>query len=171
MSLPPTGAHRRRTPAHPGRYRRITGITLLSAAALIAGLWCLSGWWMTVFVGGPFYLRCSKGQFAAVYASDRAVLPKWTGLDCGRMDAFLAKGESLPFFEYGGFQARTNSATPVNIRFPLWPLPILLAAIGAPMLRSGIAARRKSALGYCAACGYDCRTLGPATPCPECGAM
>jgi hypothetical protein len=171
MGLLSAGTNRRRTPSHPGRRRRINGLTLLVAASLVAGLWCFSGWWMTRFISGPLYLHCAKGQLAIVYAADRAVLPTSTGWDCGRMDAFVVKGQSLPLFEYGGFQARTNPATPVNIRFPLWPLPIVLTALGLPLLLSGISARRKVLQGFCAVCGYDCRTLGPIVPCPECGSL
>ncbi|HZW07099.1 MAG TPA: hypothetical protein VFF65_08235, partial [Phycisphaerales bacterium] len=56
-----------------------------------------------------------------------------------------------------------------SIAVVLWPIPPLLVACSALLLRSGILARRRSKAGCCTACGYDLTGLGAGAACPECG--
>jgi hypothetical protein len=67
------------------------------------------------------------------------------------------------------FLPRFNTKSSTGATIPLYA-PLLAAALPAAILIYIEASlRRRSRIGYCPTCGYDCRGLAPNSPCPECG--
>ena len=52
----------------------------------------------------------------------------------------------------------------------LWPVPVVISALGLIPLWRGLRELRRSRAHLCVKCGYDTRGLPSGTPCPECGA-
>jgi len=100
--------------------------------------------------------KCGKAHADASEKS-QACVKKCTG--AGQAAVFVV-GDKVYTFD----AKSANGAT-----IPVY-VPLLFAAIPAAILIIIEARlRRRSRIGYCPSCGYDCRGLPAASACPECG--
>lgn len=170
---------------HHGRKRIILGRTLLTASLLVAAAWVASRWW-----GAALYWRKSTffvNRGVCSYRHTSQIDP--TSLKVNPLDDpmwywwFAWKyTEILPSEVYDyhwrsrqfGLGLHRNDTFPTyhywSLSLVFWPLPLLLLALGVPVLQSGVIARRRARTGVCRACGYDRRGIAADRPCPECGA-
>jgi len=181
-----------RTHSRAGRKRRATGWTLLTLGVTVAGLWVASGWWSLAYVTSfpPItVIEVRRGVVAVDHDVNpygapfpvgfqvEGLKPAQSGLDL--LASGPEKGDQRPSF-YPRVPARNGLNAAVffrarathrgtTTRIVLWPIPLLLFAVGIPTLRSGILARRRAATNSCTRCGYTLAGLDQGTACPECG--
>jgi hypothetical protein len=152
----------------PSRKPLLAAIATLSASALLAAA--------AYPLSARYYARwesTAKGATVILYKGGLHVWTTNTGFGYTGMREGVVAGPKqqlrsgfdpawpiLPTFD-------PKSASGATI--PLYA-PLLLTAIPAAILIIIEARlRRRSRIGYCPSCGYDCRGLAPLAPCPECG--
>jgi len=163
-----------------GRRRRAVGWTLLILGVMVVGVWVASGW-------SPRGGRLSSGRSVVIEFGTLHFRPDWALADVDwlteqRLASSMRMRERLVSswrtdrmlngaqFEWANWSwnGKTGERLPA-FTFPLWPIPLLLWARAALLLRSGVLVRRRALSGACAKCGYPLAGLAQNAPCPECG--
>ncbi|MFT3687028.1 MAG: hypothetical protein QM783_19255 [Phycisphaerales bacterium] len=181
-----------------GRKRRAAGWTLLVLGVLVAGVWVASRWLM-FRAGFGSWAQTITTQGIVIARFEHAGprdLFTFVIRELGPNDVqlrFVAAG--VPAVQSYAFDklesekktdgwlftwtdqvilSRTVDTGPRRrdvhqLIVCIWPLPLLLWAPAAPLLWSGILARRRALSGVCLKCGYSLAGLGEGVACPECG--
>lgn len=137
-----------------GRKRRLTGWTLIPFGLLVAGVWLWSFF-------KPFsYVRTKE-------SGDGWTSSGWSGMAVNGYAELAVFNMSVPPGVALPLQPGQDYIPILAVRrfgTPFWPIPLLLWLSAAPILLSGIIARRRAMKGSCNKCGYSLAGLVDGSP-------
>jgi hypothetical protein len=166
-----------------GLKRRLAGWVLLTLGTAAAAAWAASAWYDVMGGHWPAGWGFERGEIL-LYPTPGRPISEWMAggclIDssgsgpsiCWRVDMSRWAGWNVhDYWLYGTVDGGGDAAfSSIDVRvIAAWPIPLLLLAPGALLLRSGIIARRRAARGACAKCGYSLAGLAEGSACPECG--
>lgn len=135
----------------------VCGEVLVILALFSAACWKFSGSYVCRYTRPGSAYSVGNGRFA--YGSSAL---SWNSATDG-WEIFGVPRDATDFRSMY-FDRSTRFDLPAG-GWPLWPIPVTLAALGGTLL---YIARKPSPFG-CPVCSYDRRGIPPNTPCPECG--
>lgn len=163
-----------------GRKRRAAGWTLLALGVIVAGVWVASGWWLVTGWCGDTRWFCRNGSMGCQIGVRRSSLPfssptfametysERSRFTLRAESPLIRQGDDLDLFVFAVLSPTSHPGIRI-LAFALWPIPLLLCAPAAFLLRSGIIARRRAMTNTCPMCGYSLTGTAEGSPCPECG--
>ena len=144
---------------HP-RIRKVVKWGGAVMTVLLVGVWVGSGWSFLEWDGDETQVQIAGGQLAVnQFPGQNQIGMGWDWDQTDGASAGIRWG-----FKY------TNDPAHQEIRFPLWPLVVVLTCTTAAAWRLDTLARRRARLNLCPKCNYDRTGLAAGAVCPECGA-
>lgn len=165
-----------------GRRRVLAGV-LLGLGAVVAAAWVASGWWFVGYARGEHLLSVEGGvvHWQSFGRGDWAEGLQMGGIPSGEPDSPVTRvavwigigredgGASSFIVRFGIGEVYRSPYGRLGVWLMLWPMALVLTAVGGLVLRSGVGARRRAIGTLCRACGYDRAGLKGDARCPECG--